>query len=162
MIDENEEEYNSSKCSKYSKERLNSIHVDHLNKNKRLYIEELILNLDICVDSLKSNVISFKSNLNPTISHKLEFMFEYTILEENILNIFDKLNSIKISKNQQKRIEILLGEFNIYWKDFQDEWEEEFWRIYGKIRNKDKKLIFPNLEYMEELEKTNKEQVRIF
>jgi hypothetical protein len=131
------------------------------NQKNAFYTEELILNLDLNIDSLMTNVKAYKENPKLSICTKLEFMIEYTILEENILNTFDQLNSVKISSNQQKRIEVLLTQFNIYWKDFQDEWPQDLWSIYEKIRKKDKKLIFPNLEYLEEMEKSSKE-VRIF
>jgi hypothetical protein len=124
--------------------------------------EELIINLEIYIECMKENVLIYKNLTKYTFIQNREFILEYVNLEENILTTFDKLNNLKINSNQYKRIELLLIEFNIYWKDFQDEWCSELWEIYETILKKGRiKVIFHEQDTIkeEEREKMNKEVI---
>jgi hypothetical protein len=55
-------------------------------------------------------------------------MTEYIIYEDKILT---KMNSI--TKENDQLIEL----FKTLWSDFQDSWEDNYWEIYNRLRNRE-------------------------
>ncbi len=118
-------------------------------------VEEVIFNLEIYIECLRENVISFQNIKKHSFIEKHEFVLEYIGLEENILKMFDKLNTLKISKKHYKKTETILKEFAIYWKDFQDSWSPDLWEIYENIRTcewRAKILFHDNLQFDDNFE----------
>ena len=62
-------------------------------------------------------------------------MSEYLILENAILSEFKNENLEADAENPNK-IEELVDQFNIYWKNYQDKWTPAYWEIYESLHDK--------------------------
>ena len=118
--------------------------------------EEVIMNLEIYIDYLQENVNLYKQLINPKFTKKHQFISEYIELEDNIINAFDRLNYLKILPNQEKRLGLILQNFNLYCKDFLLQWDVELWEIYENVRKKGLSLKI-NLNYDDEINMSNKD-----
>lgn len=72
-------------------------------------------------------------------------MTEYQILENAILSEF-KNENMQTDPENQSRIEELVDQFNIYWKNYQDKWNPSYWEIYESLHEK-----FNNTSYENEI-----------
>lgn len=88
-------------------------------------IEELIEKFDKKKERTKlqkdevKNIKKFK---------KIQFFSQYIELEDKILSFIDKHIGIK-----DKDMENLINKFLKYWKNYQDSWSDEYWKIYNKF-----------------------------
>lgn len=81
-------------------------------------------------------------------------MTKYQILETNILSAF-KTQNFQEEEKDENRIEELVDNFNIYWKNYQDKWNQKYWEVYESTHNKIVESIKNNESYIEEM-KLNK------
>jgi hypothetical protein len=59
-------------------------------------------------------------------------MTDYIIYEDKILNI---MNTITLGKENDELVEL----FKTLWSEFQDSWEEDYWKVYNGLRNKEER-----------------------
>lgn len=59
-------------------------------------------------------------------------MSEYQNLENEILSEF-KNENLQAEEENLNKIEELVDEFNIYWKNYQDKWNQDYWQIYESL-----------------------------
>jgi len=59
-------------------------------------------------------------------------MSEYQILEDAILSEF-KNENLQIDEENPNKIEELVAQFNIYWKNYQDKWTQSYWQVYETL-----------------------------
>lgn len=64
-------------------------------------------------------------------------MSEYQALENTILSEF-KNENLPIDLENPNKIEDLVDQFNIYWKNYQDKWTPNYWEIYESLHNNEK------------------------
>lgn len=115
-------------------------------KINNIELEEQVINVEIYVECLVENVQKFKLINKPSFFIIQEFILEYINLEEKILNMFQQLDKRKLKRKHKNIIDNLLILFNSHWKDFQDSWDEQMWKIYEGTKKNDIKVNIANFQ----------------
>jgi hypothetical protein len=101
-------------------------------------VEEIISTTEIYIECLEENSKKFQINRHPSSFQMEEFLLEYINLEDKVLFCFDRLRNFKIKQHQKKKLEDLITNFNLSWRDYQDNWSDRMWEMYNNIRNEER------------------------
>lgn len=109
------------------------------------YDEDIIIELESYLDSIKKEVEDFKKISDVThikikeVRYFYLFLIVYIELEDKILS-----HLLQMKADNYQNGEEFIDKFLPYWSEFQNEWNEELWDYYNFLRGFDKKELMEN------------------